>query len=135
MNIMQTYSDGATLRMVEKDAHGAVKDLAVAYLLYGTLAEILGREAGFNKGMAGSMHAFFPPFGIYPNNAIVGGSADIAVGAALYKKVNDKPGSVIGNIGDAVRLRSRVEGLCSTMGQYRNQAELSRRFAFDRQFL
>lgn len=36
------------------------------------------------------MHVFFPPFGIYPNNAIVGGSADIAVGAALYKKINRK---------------------------------------------
>ena len=121
MKIMQTYSDGATLRMVEKDAQGTVKDLAVAYLLYGTLAEILGREAGFNKGMAGSMHAFFPPFGIYPNNAIVGGSADIAVGAALYKKVNDKPGMVIGNIGDAASSCGPVwEGLClATMGQYK----------------
>jgi 2-oxoisovalerate dehydrogenase E1 component len=121
MKIMQTYSDGATLRIVEKDAQGMVKDLAIAYLLYGTLAEILGREAGFNKGMAGSMHAFFPPFGIYPNNAIVGGSADIAVGAALYKKVNDKPGMVIGNIGDAASSCGPVwEGLClATMGQYR----------------
>ena len=47
------------------------------------------------------MHAFFPPFGAYPNNAIVGGSADISVGAALFKKVNHKPGLVICNIGDA----------------------------------
>jgi 2-oxoisovalerate dehydrogenase E1 component len=47
------------------------------------------------------MHAFFTPFGIYPNNAIVGGSGDIAVGAALYKKVNQKPGIVVANIGDA----------------------------------
>lgn len=47
------------------------------------------------------MHAFFIPFGIYPNNAIVGGSADIAMGAALYKRVNCKDGMVIANIGDA----------------------------------
>lgn len=121
LEIMRSYSDGTTLRMVEKDAQGTVKDLAVAYLLYGTLAEILGREAGFNKGMGGSMHAFFPPFGIYPNNAIVGGSADIAVGAALYKKVNRKPGIVIGNIGDAASSCGPVwEGLClATMGQYK----------------
>jgi 2-oxoisovalerate dehydrogenase E1 component len=121
LRIMQTYADGATLRMVEKDAHGTVKDLAVAYLLYGTLAEILGREAGFNKGMGGSMHAFFPPFGIYPNNAIVGGSVDIAVGAALYKKVNDKPGMVVANIGDAASACGPVwEGLCfATMSQYK----------------
>ncbi|HAC73827.1 MAG TPA: dehydrogenase, partial [Porphyromonadaceae bacterium] len=55
----------------------------------------------FNRGLGGSMHAFFTPFGVYPNNAIVGGSGDIAVGAALYKKVNRKPGMVVANIGDA----------------------------------
>jgi 2-oxoisovalerate dehydrogenase E1 component len=47
------------------------------------------------------MHAFFPPFGVFPNNAIVGGSADIATGSALFKKVNRKGGLVIANIGDA----------------------------------
>ncbi len=36
------------------------------------------------------MHAFFTPFGIYPNNAIVGGSGDVAVGGALYKKMQSK---------------------------------------------
>ncbi|NMC54270.1 MAG: dehydrogenase, partial [Chloroflexi bacterium] len=80
---------------------GSVKELAITYLLYGALAEIFGRETGFNKGMGGSMHTFFPPFGVMPNNAIVGGSADIATGAALYKRANRKPGVVIANIGDA----------------------------------
>jgi 2-oxoisovalerate dehydrogenase E1 component len=47
------------------------------------------------------MHAFFPPFGVMPNNAIVGGSAPIAAGAALYKRINRRPGIVIANIGDA----------------------------------
>jgi 2-oxoisovalerate dehydrogenase E1 component len=51
-------------------------------------------------GMGGSMHAFFLPFGVYPNNAIVGGSGTIATGAALYKKCNDVDGLVICNIGD-----------------------------------
>lgn len=32
------------------------------------------------------MHTFFTPFGIYPNNAIVGGSGSIAVGAASIRK-------------------------------------------------
>ncbi len=121
LEIMQNYFDGTTLRVVENDGHDSVKDLAISFLLYGTLAEILGREAGFNKGMGGSMHAFFPPFGIYPNNAIVGGSGDISVGAALYKKVNSKPGIVIGNIGDAASGCGPVwEGLClATMRQYK----------------
>ncbi len=101
LHIMKNYFGGQCLRIVEKDQKGTVKELAVDYLLYGTLAEIFGKEYGFNKGMGGSMHAFFPPFGIYPNNAIVGGSADISVGAALFKKVNQKKGIVVANIGDA----------------------------------
>ena len=66
------------------------------------------------------MHAFFTPFGIYPNNAIVGGSADIAAGAALFKKVNRKPGIVIANIGDASMGCGPVwEALnFATMGQF-----------------
>ncbi len=102
MKIMETYMDGKPLRVVETLPNsGNVKDLAVSYLVYGILAEIFGRENGFNKGMGGSMHTFFPPFGIMPNNAIVGASADIAVGMALYKRVNRQPGVVIANIGDS----------------------------------
>ena len=62
--------------------------------------EIFARENGFNKGLGGSMCAFFTPFGIYPNNAIVGDSGDISVGAAMYKLINKKPGVVVCNIGD-----------------------------------
>jgi len=101
MYIMQNFFGGNTLKVVEKNHNGSVKDLAVKFLLYGTLAEIFARENGFNKGLGGSMHAFFTPFGVYPNNAIVGGSGDISVGAALYKRVNNKPGIVVCNIGDA----------------------------------
>ncbi|HXF62723.1 MAG TPA: thiamine pyrophosphate-dependent enzyme [Caldilineaceae bacterium] len=103
--IMESYMGGKPLRVVERFANGAangdVKELAIDYVLYGALAEIFGRATGFNMGMGGSMHAFFPPFGVMPNNAIVGGSADIATGAALFKRVNRKPGIVIANIGDA----------------------------------
>ncbi|HEY3414981.1 MAG TPA: thiamine pyrophosphate-dependent enzyme [Armatimonadota bacterium] len=126
-SIMESYMGGATLKAVESPLPGltsqvsSLKDIAVDFLLYGTLSEIFGREAGFNKGMGGSMHAFFTPFGVYPNNAIVGGSGDISVGAALYKKVNLKPGIVICNIGDASAGCGPVwEGLCfATMDQFK----------------
>ena len=101
MEIMKNFFDGAILKVVDNGKHNTVKDLAIDFLLYGTLAEIFARETGFNKGLGGSMHAFFTPFGVYPNNAIVGGSGDISVGAALYKKVNLKKGIVVANIGDA----------------------------------
>ena len=120
-DIMTNYFGGDCLKVVQADAKGDTKDLAIDFLVYGSLAEIFARENGFNKGMGGSMHAFFPPFGIMPNNAIVGGSGDISVGAALFKKVNDKPGIVIGNIGDASAGCGPVwEGLCfATMDQFK----------------
>jgi 2-oxoisovalerate dehydrogenase E1 component len=121
LDVMKSYWDGATLKPVEKDHKGTVNDLAIDFLLYGTLAEIFARENGFNKGLGGSMHAFFTPFGVYPNNAIVGGSGDIAVGGALYKKVNQKPGIVVANIGDASMGCGPVwEGMVfSSMDQFR----------------
>ena len=100
MEIMENFFGGTILKIVQKDFKGSVKELGRKFLVYGTLAEIFARETGFNKGLGGSMHAFFTPFGVYPNNAIVGGSGDIAVGAALFKKVNRKPGVVVANIGD-----------------------------------
>jgi len=101
MDVMENFLGGKTLRAVQKFADTTdIKELAVRFVLYGTLAEIFAREAGFHHGMGGSMHAFFLPFGVYPNNAIVGGSAPISAGAALYKKVNKKKGVVICNIGD-----------------------------------
>lgn len=129
MNVMEGYFAGVCLRAVEKDCKGSVKDLAMDYLVYGALAEIFAREAGFNKGLGGSMHAFFPPFGIMPNNAIVGGSGDISVGAALYKHVNKKPGIVIANIGDASLGCGPVwEGICfATMDQFKKLWDKSHR--------
>ena len=101
-DVMQSFLDGTILKVVEgkEEKKGDVKDLAVDFLLYGALAEIFARTTGFNKGLGGSMHAFFIPFGIFPNNAIVGGSATISTGAALYKKSNKKKGIVVCNIGD-----------------------------------
>ena len=99
--VMENHFDGKTFAPVKENFKGTTKELAIRFLIYGTLAEIFARETGFNRGLGGSMHAFFTPFGVYPNNAIVGGSGDIAVGAALYKKVNRKEGIVVANIGDA----------------------------------
>ena len=120
-SVMKNYFGGSALKVVENGFQGNIKDLAINFLLYGALAEIFARENGFNKGLGGSMHAFFTPFGIYPNNAIVGGSGDISVGAALFKKINRKPGIVVCNIGDASMGCGPVwEGICfATMDQYK----------------
>jgi pyruvate dehydrogenase E1 component alpha subunit len=49
-------------------------------------AELLGKEAGYCKGKGGSMHIADPATGNLGANAIVGGSAGIATGAAFASK-------------------------------------------------
>jgi TPP-dependent pyruvate/acetoin dehydrogenase alpha subunit len=49
-------------------------------------AELLGKQAGYCKGKGGSMHIADPATGNLGANAIVGGSAAIAAGAALSSK-------------------------------------------------
>ena len=120
MEIMENFFGGRTLSVV-KDSGKTVKEVAINFLLYGMMCETFARKNGFNQGLGGSMHAFFTPFGIFPNNAIVGGSGSIAPGAALYKLSNKKPGVVVCNIGDgSVACGPVWEGLMiSSMDQVR----------------
>ena len=50
-------------------------------------AELLGKEAGYCRGKGGSMHIADPDSGNLGANAIVGGSAGIATGAAFSAKL------------------------------------------------
>jgi acetoin:2,6-dichlorophenolindophenol oxidoreductase subunit alpha len=50
-------------------------------------AELLGKESGYCRGKGGSMHIADPDTGNLGANAIVGGSAGIATGAALSAKM------------------------------------------------
>lgn len=99
---LEAWSDGAIWHVVkDRLADDDFEQQAINYLMYGMTAETFGRKTGFNRGLGGSMHAFFPPLGIYPNNAIVGGSAPLATGAALYNRLQVQPGIVVASIGDA----------------------------------
>ncbi len=120
LQIMKDYFGGATYRVIA-DEKKSVREQGLDFVLYGMMCETFARKNGFNQGMGGSMHAFFPPFGIYPNNAIVGGSGSIAPGAALFKQINKKPGVVVCNIGDGSMACGPVwEGLMiSAMDQVR----------------
>jgi acetoin:2,6-dichlorophenolindophenol oxidoreductase subunit alpha len=60
--------------------------LAKGAMLDRMFAELLGKEAGYCKGKGGSMHIADPHTGNLGANAIVGGSAGIATGAALSAK-------------------------------------------------
>jgi len=52
-------------------------------------AELLGKEAGYCRGKGGSMHIADQDTGNLGANAIVGGSAAIAAGAAMSSKMRD----------------------------------------------
>ena len=121
-SIIKTHSDGRLLDLVTRHVGETGGEPAEAFLLTGVLAEIFMRDAGFNRGMGGSMHAFFTPFGAFPNNAIVGGSAGIAVGAALRAQLTRSDSICVANLGDG----STGCGLIwesmnfAGMGQFRN---------------
>ncbi|MDD3366807.1 MAG: thiamine pyrophosphate-dependent enzyme [Sphaerochaetaceae bacterium] len=107
--ILKEFMGGETYAVVTEHFPGKnSKDLAENFIIYGTLAEIYAKRTGFSRGLGGSMHTFFAPFGSMPNNAIVGGSGTIAFGSALYKKVNRKKGIVIANLGDGAMARGPV---------------------------
>lgn len=107
--IISEFMEGDTYKVVKEHFAGKdIKDTAQNFIIYGTLAEIYAKKTGFSRGLGGSMHTFFAPFGSMPNNAIVGGSGTIAFGSALYKKVNRKKGIVIANIGDGSLSRGPV---------------------------
>ena len=100
--IMKDFRGGALLRNVEKFSRGVsdIRELGRDFLLYGFMTELFGREIGFTGGLGNSMHVFFIPFGVYPNNAIVGASGGIGAGAALYRKLAGEKGIVVVNSGD-----------------------------------
>lgn len=99
---LEAWSDSAIWNVVRDHlADDDFEQQSINYLMYGMTAETFGRQTGFNRGLGGSMHAFFPPLGIYPNNAIVGGSGPLATGAALHNRLRRSPGIVVASIGDA----------------------------------
>ena len=64
------------------------------------LAEILGREAGLNKGAGGTLHMSDPSLGFISTSAIVGGSISLATGAGFAMKQEDGDGIAVGLFGD-----------------------------------
>ncbi|MBQ6263857.1 MAG: dehydrogenase [Clostridia bacterium] len=110
LKIMQEYNDGKNYEVIKKytKSNGDIKEMAREYFIFGLCCELFAKDMGFSRGLGGSMHAFFLPFGIFPNNAIVGGAAPIATGVALYKKCNKKKGIVVANAGDGAAARGPV---------------------------
>ncbi len=98
-NLLNSYPT-PTYSAIKDKILGSTKDKATLFILYGAFCEIFARTTGLERGIGGSMHLHFIPFGSYPNNGIVGGSAPLAVGSALYDRVNGNSRLTIASVGD-----------------------------------
>ncbi len=118
--ILKNYNS-ETYVAIQDYLHGSTKEQAISFILYGGFSEIFARTTGLERGLGGSMHLHFTPFGVYPNNAIVGGSAPLALGAALYNRINGKQNVVVANIGDgALNCGAVYESIAfATMNQFK----------------
>jgi len=74
------------------------------------MAELLGKETGYCKGKGGSMHIADVTAGNLGANGIVGGSIDIATGAALTCKMKQKGKIVVCFFGDGAANRGNFHG-------------------------
>jgi TPP-dependent pyruvate/acetoin dehydrogenase alpha subunit len=74
------------------------------------MAELLGKSTGYCKGKGGSMHIADVTAGNLGANGIVGGSIDIATGAALTCRMKEKDKIVLCFFGDGAANRGNFHG-------------------------
>ena len=74
------------------------------------MAELLGKKTGYCKGKGGSMHIADIDTGNLGANGIVGGSIDIATGAALTSKLKKSNKIVVCFFGDGAANRGNFHG-------------------------
>ena len=100
--IMAEHNDGEILSAIEKSPYkfSNIREKMIFFFIYGFMCEVWGKATGFNRGLSGSMHLFFLPLGIGPNNAIVGAQGSMALGAAMFKHNNKQPGISTAIVGD-----------------------------------
>jgi TPP-dependent pyruvate/acetoin dehydrogenase alpha subunit len=64
------------------------------------LAELLGKQAGTNRGKGGRGHLADPDSGFFGAHAVVAGNLTIAAGVALARQMEARPGVVVVLFGD-----------------------------------
>ncbi len=74
--------------------------LAKGLVPLGMFAELMGKDAGTNRGRGGSMHIADPSIGIFGANGIVAAGLPIAVGAAAASQLRADGGVAVSFFGD-----------------------------------
>ncbi|MGA2481002.1 MAG: dehydrogenase E1 component subunit alpha/beta [Spirochaetia bacterium] len=121
--------DEASLKRFTKDAeknefpikdYKDLREAAIDYHVYRTMAELLGKQAGYCKGRGGGMHIADFSVGNLGANAIVGGSFAIATGAAFASDHLGEGRVVVCCIGDGAMNNGIAHEAMnfSTLGQF-----------------
>lgn len=121
--------DEAGLKRFVKDAeknefpineYKDLRDSAIDYHIYRTMAELLGKQAGYCKGRGGGMHIADFSVGNLGANAIVGGSMAIATGAAYASDHLEEGRVVVCCVGDGAMNNGIAHESMnfSTLGQF-----------------
>ena len=97
---LEVFISSAGENQFTTEQYDNLQDAAVDYHLYRTMAELLGKEAGYCKGRGGGMHIADFSVGNLGANAIVGGSLGIATGAAFTVQYTGDERIVLCCIGD-----------------------------------
>ncbi len=87
VGVCAALGEGAALTSTHRGHGHCLAKGAEPHLMF---AELLGKEAGYCRGKGGSMHIADPETGNLGANAIVGGSAGIATGAAFSAKTRTR---------------------------------------------
>jgi TPP-dependent pyruvate/acetoin dehydrogenase alpha subunit len=104
------------------DEYEDLREAAIDYHVYRTVAELLGKQAGYCKGRGGGMHIADFSVGNLGANAIVGGSMAIGTGAALGADRLGEGRVVVCCVGDGAMNNGIAHEAMnfSTLGQFKH---------------
>ena len=119
---LKGFLKGAQENEFPVDEYKDLREAAIDYHVYRTVAELLGKQAGYCKGRGGGMHIADFSVGNLGANAIVGGSMAIGTGAALAVDRLGEERVVVCCVGDGAMNNGIAHESMnfSTLGQFKH---------------
>ncbi len=119
---LKAFLKGAQENEFPVDEYKDLREAAIDYHVYRTVAELLGKQAGYCKGRGGGMHIADFSVGNLGANAIVGGSMAIGTGAALAVDRLGEERVVVCCVGDGAMNNGIAHESMnfSTLGQFKH---------------
>ena len=117
---LKDFVEGSKENEFPIEEYENLREGAIEYHIYRTMAELLGKQAGYCKGRGGGMHIADFSVGNLGANAIVGGSMAIATGAAFAADHLEQQRVVVCCVGDGAMNNGIAHESMnfSTLGQF-----------------